>query len=144
MRYFNENNKYEKPVLIKFEKPEVIKLKDLNDFLKEYRPYGTADVYAYQKIEYGDYGHYVNAIFMSITVDVGSSKYIEETQKYRFCLHNSFWYYEENKPFWEKCPRIGYEYLGKNYKSIEDIEITLDGVFVISMHDKQCIEVQND
>lgn len=146
MKYFNEENKYEKPTLIKFDKPETIKLKDLNNFLEQYKPFNTADVYAYERFEYGDFDNWVDAIYMSITIDAGYSKYFNEDKgiykagEYSFVLQSIFWNYSLNKPFWIDAPQIGFNNLSKGYKNLDEIEITLDGVFVISMHDKQKLE----
>ena len=147
MKYFNENNEYKEPTLIKFDTPKVIKLVDLRDFLKQYEPFPCSDVFVYERFEYGDFDNWVDGIIQSITIDPTFTKYynkqegIFEPGDYKFCLQNTFWNYSKDKPFWTKAPSLGYfEPLASKYKSINDIEISIEGVFVISWSDKSKIE----
>ena len=147
MRYFNEQNEYKEPTLIKFEQPKIIKLSQLREFLDQYKPFACADVYLYEKFEYGDYDNWVEAIIRNKTIDASFSQVhrkplgIFKKGQTRFTLKDDFWYYKEDYPFWLDCPTEGYNDGYKNIcRYIDKVEICVEGVYVISWSDKQKIE----
>lgn len=147
MKYFNENNQYKEPTLIKFDEPKIIKLSELRDFLDQYKPFPCSEVWLYEKFEYGDYDNWVEAIIMSKTIDASFTKVyrkplgIFKKGQTRFCIQDAFWYYHENYPFWLKAPQLGYN---DGYKSIhryiDKVQIQVEGVYIISWSDKEKIE----
>jgi hypothetical protein len=147
MRYFNEQNPYTKPTLIKFDEPKIIPLSSLRDFLKEYEPFACSDVWLYERFEYGDYDNWINAIIMSKTIDAGFSKVYRKPQgiykagQTSFSIVDTFWSYKEDYPFWLDCPSEGYStgYITKT-RYIDKVMIKVEGVFIISWTDKNDIE----
>lgn len=136
-----KRNNYKNPTLIKFKEPKVIKLKELNTFLGKYKPFSCADVYAYEKFEYGDFGNYVEAISASRTINLSYTNFFETTGKYNFSIQDCFWHFNKDKAFWNEAPETGFsDYQGT---SLFDIEVQLDGVYVISWSDKEDIEKGN-
>lgn len=145
-KYFTEEHKYTKPELIKFEKPVKVKLCELDRFLGAYKPFNCSDVYAYETFEYGDYGNYVRAIVESKTLD---PKYchkhtqaggIYEAGEWEFAIRDSFWHYKEDYPFWMFRTNVGYA--DRKAFDMHDIEVEIEGVYVISWADKNEIEKQ--
>ena len=134
---------YKKPTLIRFEKPEKIKLCDLREFMQSYKPFYCSDVYLYERFEYGDFGHYANAMVKNIFVDPAYSYVNRETGKTRWELITEFYAFVptfNNKmdAFWNRpirevfCDKADTTY-------IDEIEIEVFGVFAISWSDKDKI-----
>ena len=146
-KYFNEGNEYQKPVLIKFDEPVKVKLCELDTFLSQYKPFNCSDVWLFQRFEYGDYDNWVSAIIESKNISpVFSQVYREEKGIYNagdtsWCIVDSFWYYREDYPFWKFCPIKGYS-SGIRKQFIDEIEINVYGVYVISWSDKEKIEAK--
>lgn len=142
-KYFNENNKYIEPTLIKFVKPIKIKLCELNDFLDSYRPFSCADVYLYERFEYGDYDNWVDAIIESKTIDAGFSHvYRKEEGIFKaghtdWSIVTKFWNYcGKFDKFWTKPLQTAYDGGINHSRYIDKIEITVYGVYVISQYHK--------
>ena len=140
MKYFNDQNEYKEPILIKFDAPKVIKLHELRKFLDYYKPFPCADVYAYQEFSYGDFDNHVSAVLSSATIDVSFSKKKDDIDLTYFCTQKAFWHYNKNKPFWKEELQLGYNSPRQALASIFDVEIEIDGVYVISWHDKSQME----
>ena len=134
---------YKKPTLIRFETPKKIKLCDLREFMQSYKPFYCSDVYLYERFEYGDFGRYANAMIENIFVDPAYSYVDRATGKTHWELitelyavvptfdnkMNAFW----NRPIREVfCDKADTTY-------IDEIEIEVFGVFVISWADKDKI-----
>lgn len=139
-RYWKE---YKKPTLIRFEKPKKIKLCDLRDFMKSYEPFYCSDVYLYERFEYGDYGNYTNAMIKNIFIDPAFSYVYRETGKTRWEIITEFYYVVPTyngkmDAFWQRpirevlCDKTATTY-------IDEIEIEVSGVFVISWADRDKI-----
>lgn len=146
MEYFNETNQYKEPTLIKFEQPKTLLLKDLRSFLDAYKPFACSDAYAYGVIEYGDFDNYMRVIYEDVSIDVGFSTLFKEDSgiykkgQYSITTVSHFWAYRENYPFWKDALIKGYESFHKPTNSLEDVEIKISGVYVISWNDKEKLE----
>lgn len=134
---------YMNPTLIRFEKPKKIKLCDLRDFMQSYKPFYCFDVYLYEQFEYGDFGHYVGAMIKNIFVDPAYSYVDRETGKTRWELITEFYtvaptFNNKMDAFWNRPIR---EVLSDNAETtyIDEIEIEVSGVFVISWTDRDKI-----
>ena len=147
-KYFTGTTTYVEPTLIKFDQPKKIKLCELHSFLDSYKPFPCCYVWTYSRMEYGDFDNYVNAIIEDITIDAGFSRvYHKDAGIYKagetsYCLVSRFWNYRAGKAFWIKCPTASYDST-RGCKDITDIEITIDGVYVISYSDKDRMEKEN-
>lgn len=142
-KYFNEHNTYIEPTLIVFSKPRKIKLCDLNKFLDSYRPFTCADVYLYEKFEYGDFDNICEAIVESKTIDPCYSKvYRKSSGIYKtgytdWSIVSKFWNYHKGRDkFWEKPLQTGYDSETYSTRYIDKIEINVQGVYIISWEDK--------
>ena len=134
---------YKKPTLIRFEKPKKIKLCDLRDFMQSYKPFYCSDVYLYERFEYGDFGHYTSAMIKNIFVDPAYSYVDRETGKTRWELITEFYavvptFNNKMDAFWNRPIR---EVLSDKADTtyIDEIEIEVSGVFVISWTDRDKI-----
>ena len=145
-KYFTETNEYQKPTFITFDAPKTIKLHQLEDFLDEYRPFHCADVYIYSAFEFGDFENWVDAIVKNVYIDPKYSRYIKEDEggiytkgKTKYSIVHEFWDYNADTPFWNECTTQGY---GDSQvcNNINELEITIKGLFVISWSDKEQIE----
>lgn len=134
---------YINPTLIRFEKPKKIKLCDLRDFMQSYKPFYCFDVYLYEQFEYGDFGHYTSAMIKNIFVDPAYSYVDRETGKTRWELITEFYtvvptFNNKMDAFWDRpirevlCDKAGTTY-------IDEIEIEVSGVFVMSWTDRDKI-----
>lgn len=134
---------YTKPTLIRFEKPKKIKLCDLREFMQSYKPFYCSDVYLYERFEYGDFGHYANAMIKNIFVDPAYSYVDRETGKTRWELITEFYpvvptFNNKMDAFWNRpireafCGKAGTTY-------IDEVEIEVSGVFVMSWTDRDKI-----
>ena len=134
---------YINPTLIQFEKPKKVKLCDLRDFMQSYKPFYCSDVYLYEQFEYGDFGHYTNALIKNIFVDPAYSYVNRETGKTHWELITEFYTVVPtfnnkmdafcNRPIREVlCGKAGTTY-------IDEIEIEVSGVFVMSLTDRDKI-----
>ena len=134
---------YKKPTLIRFENPKKIKLCDLREFMQSYKPFYCSDVYLYERFEYGDFGHYSNAMIKNIFVDPGYSYVDRETGKTRWELITEFYpvvptFNNKMDAFWNRPIR---EVLSDKAETtyIDEIEIEVSGVFVLSWTDRDKI-----
>lgn len=141
--YFTEDNKYIKPTLIKFDNPIKIKLCELNKFLDSYKPFPCADVYLYEKFEYGDYDNWIDAIIESKTIDACHScvyrkeKGVFKAGQTSWGVVIKFWsYFGIKDKFWKRPLQTGYDCSIINTKYIDEIEISVDGVYIISQYHK--------
>ena len=133
-----KEDQYIKPTLIKFKESKTVKLKELKSFLNKYKPFPCADVYAYERFQYGDFDNYVEAISASRTINLSYTNFFETIGKYNFSIQDCFWDFNKDKAFWNEAPEIGFsDYQGT---SLFDIEVQLDGVYIISWSDKEDIE----
>ena len=148
--YFNDTNPYKEPILIKFDEPIEIRLCDYSEFLDSYKPFYCCDVYGYERFEYGDFDNWMDAIIMNKSISPSFSHYHEKQEgiynegDVSYCIQTMFWNYSNNnKPFWDKVPTVGYEDVYKpNLKKIEDIKVKVDGIYVISWSDKDKVRKQ--
>ena len=147
-KYFNENNKYTKPTLIKFEIPKEIRFVDLGKFLDYYKPFACSEVYMYAKFEYGDFDNYVEAIIESESIDPKYCKFVEKSEgmfkagETIWSIMSKFWYYRENYPFWNEPLHTGYNGgITKHSVFLHDVTIQIQGVYIISDADKRAIEI---
>ena len=134
---------YKSPTLIRFEKPKKIKLCDLREFMQSYKPFYCSDVYLYERFEYGDFGHYTNAMIKNIFVDPAYSYVDRETGKTRWELITEFYtvvptFNNKMDAFWNRPIR---EVLSDKADTtyIDEIEIEVSGVFVMSWTDRDKI-----
>lgn len=142
-KYFNEQNNYIMPTLIKFVNPIKIKLCELNQFLNSYKPSPSSEVYLYERFEYGMFDNWVDAIIESKTIDACFSKVHRKSQgiykagQTEWCIVNKFWNYLGDKDkFWERPLTTGYNSLNVSARFIDKIEITVYGVYIISKYHK--------
>ena len=138
MRDYNPEFNYKEPTLIKFEQPLKVKLAELANVLNNYKPFPCADVYVYERCEYGDYGNWIDTICESIDINPRFSHTKEDGVS--FCLTQHFWRYKEGKAFWKDCPSRCCQDVSGRLGKLEDIEINIDGVYVISWTDKDKME----
>lgn len=143
MKFERYLKNYNKPTLIRFEKPEKIKLCDLREFMQSCKPFYCSDVYLYERFEYGDVGHYANAMIKNIFVDPAYSYVDRETGKTRWELITEFYpvvptFNNKMDAFWNRPIR---EVLSDKADTtyIDEIEIEVSGVFVISWGDRDKI-----
>ena len=144
-KYFTETNQYEKPMFIKFDEPKTIKLTELKDFIEEYRPFPCSDVYLYSIFEFGNFDNYVDAIIKNVYIDPKYSRYIKEDEggiytkgKTRYSIATEFWHYQEDEAFWNKNTEAGYD--DQVCDNIDELEVNIEGLFIISWSDKEQIE----
>ena len=134
---------YKKPTLIRFETPKKIKLCDLREFMQSYKPFYCSDVYLYERFEYGDVGHYANALIKNIFIDPAYSYVDRETGKTRWELITEFYdvvptFNNKMDAFWKRPIReVFCDKYNTNY--IDEIEIEVFGVFVMSWTDRDKI-----
>lgn len=143
---------YEKPILIKFEAPQIVKIKNLETFLKQFTNSYTQSAYGYESFQYGDYDNLVNALIDSITVDPQFSHYYAEDKgiysagETDFSIKTNFWYISNSdnvsRPFWLDRSAVGYR--SQKARSIEDLYVELNGVFIIDNVDKSNIVCENE
>ena len=150
-RYFKEYSDYKGPTLIKFEKPMTIKLCELYEFLKVYEPFPCSKVWPYQTFEYGDFDNHVEAIIDSMLIDACYShvyrkaKGIFKAGQTEFSVRSSFWYFKKNYPFWREAQHVGYSSFDsiQRKRYIDKVEVTVEGVYIISDSDMKEIENGN-
>lgn len=143
MKFENYWREYKKPTLIWFEEPKKIKLCDLRDFMRSYEPFYCSDVYLYKRVEYGDFEHYANAMIKNIFVDPAYSYVDRETGRTIWEIVTEFYnvvptFNNKMDAFWKRpimeglCDETATTY-------IDEIEIEVSGVFVMSWADRDRI-----
>ena len=144
--YFDNHEKYKHPMLIKFYRPQKIKFTEINDFLDFYRPFFCSQVYIYNRFEYGDFDNWVDGISESITISPYSKTIKEDGGIYkagdvRWSLVSKFWHFDQHTPFWMSAPDSGYNTPTCHSNNIDEIEVFVDGVMIISDSDKRDFEL---
>ena len=104
-------------MIVKFEEPRLIKIKDIIESLKEGKHY-------IERFQYGDYDNWVNAII--INLEVHNSTFYPNTiygPKYDVCLYNTFKHSLEDERTYTACP----SYLEDKPEDIYDRKIEVIG-----------------
>ena len=111
--------------------------------MQSYKPFYCSDVYLYERFEYGDFGHYTSAMIKNVFVDPAYSYVDRETGKTRWELITEFYpvvptFNNKMDAFWNRPIR---EVLSDKAETtyIDEIEIEVFGVFVISWGDRDKI-----
>lgn len=127
MRYFAEK-KWSKPMLIKFGRRISVTFKELSEIYDYFQPFGTFEVLSYDSFIYGDFDNRVQAVYKSRLLE---PKYCEtHDDGLELSIRDEFWYYSNSRNFWAEKAHIGYSSDYTHYKKIEDLEVTLSGVFI--------------
>lgn len=138
---------YKNPTVIKFNKAMRVKLRDFDRTIEKYKPFYCSSAWAVEKFEYGDFDNWVTAVIESVLIDAKYSQYYEKDAgifkagETKWSLVQRFWYFRKNEAFWNKMPTIGYPGGSSHHsKTIDDIYVNIDSIFVISDEDKRKIE----
>lgn len=128
---------YTVPCIVRLEEPKVVKLKDRRDFLESVIDPDKFVVYQVERFCYGDFDNHVTAVVKDKVVDPKYSHYYEKTGLTDFSVRTDFWYFIGGKAFWLEQTEAGYSGCEENNtkKTIEDLETTVEEVFIISKED---------